>query len=49
MQAVALLTRWDEFRSLPELLKGRNPQPVVIDGRRMLDKRSVARYDGIGL
>ncbi len=49
VQAVALLTRWDEFRSLPELLKGRNPQPVVIDGRRMLDKRSVARYDGIGL
>ena len=49
VQALALLTRWDEFRSLPELLKGRNPQPVVIDGRRMLDKHSVARYDGIGL
>jgi hypothetical protein len=24
-------------------------QPVVIDGRRLLEKDSVPRYDGIGL
>jgi UDPglucose 6-dehydrogenase/GDP-mannose 6-dehydrogenase len=48
-QAVVLVTRWDEFRRLPEILAQRNPQPVFIDGRRMLDKNSFARYEGIGL
>ncbi|MFH1932400.1 MAG: UDP-glucose/GDP-mannose dehydrogenase family protein [Pseudomonadota bacterium] len=49
VQVVVLLTRWEEFRELPELLADLNSQPVVIDGRRMLDKNSVARYEGIGL
>jgi len=49
VQAIVLLTRWEEFYEIPQLLSGRDPQPVVIDGRRMLDKRSVARYEGIGL
>jgi UDPglucose 6-dehydrogenase/GDP-mannose 6-dehydrogenase len=49
VQAVLLLTRWDEFERIPELLARLNPQPVVIDGRRMLDKHSVTRYEGIGL
>ena len=48
-QAIVLLTRWEEFRKLPELLVDLNSQPVVIDGRRMLDKTSIARYEGIGL
>ena len=47
--AVVLVTRWDEFLQLPELLRQRERQPVVIDGRRMLDKASVPRYEGIGL
>jgi UDPglucose 6-dehydrogenase/GDP-mannose 6-dehydrogenase len=48
-EAVVILTRWDLFQSLPELLKDRDPAPMVIDGRRMLDKASVKRYAGIGL
>jgi UDPglucose 6-dehydrogenase len=48
-EAIVLLTRWDEFRELPGLLRRREPQPVFIDGRRMLDKNSFARYEGIGL
>jgi UDPglucose 6-dehydrogenase len=48
-QAIVLLTRWKDFGKLPELLVDLNPQPVVIDGRRMLDKTSVTRYEGIGL
>lgn len=48
-QAVVLVTRWDEFRNLPALLKGLERPPVVIDGRRLLDKRAVDRYEGIGL
>ena len=49
VQAVVLLTRWKEFGAIPEFLAGLDPQPLVVDGRRMLDKRSVARYEGIGL
>ena len=49
VQAVVLVTRWEEFRHLPDLLADMHPQPVFIDGRRMLDKHTVARYEGIGL
>jgi UDPglucose 6-dehydrogenase/GDP-mannose 6-dehydrogenase len=49
VDAVVLVTRWEEFSRVPRLLAGLRPQPVFIDGRRMLDKRSVALYDGIGL
>jgi UDPglucose 6-dehydrogenase len=48
-QAVLLVTRWDEFRRVPALLAGLDRPPVLIDGRRLLDKESVARYEGIGL
>lgn len=48
-EAVVLVTRWDEFKKVPELLKGRMPQPLLVDGRRLLDKASITRYEGIGL
>ena len=47
--AVVLMTRWAEFQRLPQLLEGSEKQPLVIDGRRMLEKQRLARYDGIGL
>lgn len=47
-QAVILLTRWKEFNRIPDLLAKLNPQPLLVDGRRMLDRHSVTRYDGIG-
>ncbi len=53
VDAVVLMTRWDEFQALPGLLSNgaanSGQQPLVVDGRRMLDKHSVARYEGIGL
>ena len=49
VQAIVLVTCWEEFRSLPELLTRLDPQPLFIDGRRMLDKCNIARYEGIGL
>jgi UDPglucose 6-dehydrogenase len=49
VQAVVLVTRWDEFRKVPGLLAELEPQPVFIDGRRMLDKHTVSKYEGIGL
>jgi UDPglucose 6-dehydrogenase len=48
-EAVVLLTRWEEFAMLPQLLVGKDPAPLVVDGRRMMDKRKFARYTGIGL
>ncbi len=48
-QAVLIMTRWPEFLRLPDLLADREHQPVVIDGRRMLDRDSIVHYEGIGL
>jgi len=47
--AVLLLTRWPEFSALPEILKGQGASPLVVDGRRLLPKDSVATYEGIGI
>jgi UDPglucose 6-dehydrogenase/GDP-mannose 6-dehydrogenase len=49
VEAIVLITRWDEFKIIPELLKDRYPQPLVVDGRRLLNKRTIERYEGIGL
>ena len=49
VDVVLLLTRWNDFKALPELLQGVANPPLVIDGRRMLDKTTFVRYEGIGL
>jgi UDPglucose 6-dehydrogenase/GDP-mannose 6-dehydrogenase len=49
VDAVLLLTRWKEFEAVPALLGALKSPPLLLDGRRQLDKRSVARYAGIGL
>lgn len=48
VDAVVLVTRWDEFVDVPELLRSQNPQPLFVDGRRQLDRTTIARYEGIG-
>lgn len=48
-QALVLVTSWEEFKDIPALLIGLDPEPVLIDGRRRLDKHSISRYEGIGL
>jgi UDPglucose 6-dehydrogenase/GDP-mannose 6-dehydrogenase len=47
--AVVIVTRWSEFGQIPALLAGRSSPPLVVDGRRMLDRDAVERYAGIGL
>jgi UDPglucose 6-dehydrogenase len=49
VDAVVLVTRWDEFRKVPELLASLNPSPLFVDGRRLVDKVRIVRYEGIGL
>jgi UDPglucose 6-dehydrogenase/GDP-mannose 6-dehydrogenase len=46
--AAVIVTSWREYAALPSLLASIDPQPLVVDGRRMLDPDSVARYVGIG-
>ncbi|MEL6726436.1 MAG: UDP-glucose/GDP-mannose dehydrogenase family protein [Pseudomonadota bacterium] len=48
-KAILLMTAWPEFRDLPEKLSKGDNAPLLIDGRRMLNKNSVDRYAGIGL
>ena len=47
--AIVLVTTWDEFTSLPEIINNMDSAPLLVDGRRMIDKNSVPRYEGIGL
>jgi len=47
-EVLLILTRWELFNELPTMLTTLDPQPLVIDARRMLDKNAVERYDGIG-
>jgi UDPglucose 6-dehydrogenase len=47
--AIVIVTRWDQYRRLPELIGQLDPPPLVVDGRRMLDKTSVPSYTGVGL
>ncbi len=50
VDAIVIVTRWPEFEAIPDMLKAmQSEQPLVIDGRRILDKNSVTRYEGIGL
>lgn len=48
-EALVIVTRWAEFQRVPELLKKSGAKPLVVDGRRLLAKDSVPRYEGIGL
>jgi UDPglucose 6-dehydrogenase len=48
-EAVVVVTRWDHYRRLPKLVRRLDPPPLVVDGRRMLDRSSVPSYTGIGL
>ena len=47
--AVLIVTRWDEFTSIPGLIADHAQAPVVIDGRRMIQPDAVPSYEGIGL
>jgi len=47
--ALALVTSWKEFEVIPVLLEKLGREPVVVDGRRMLDKNKIKHYFGIGL
>jgi UDPglucose 6-dehydrogenase len=49
VDAVVVVTPWEQFRNVPADLRKRSPQPVLVDCRRVYDKNCVTRYEGIGL
>jgi UDPglucose 6-dehydrogenase len=49
VDAILIMTRWQHFDALPAMLKDLPNPPLVIDGRRMLEKTALHRYEGIGL
>ena len=49
VDAALLVTRWDEFKQLPALFAMRATAPLLIDGRRVIARDAVAKYEGIGL
>jgi UDPglucose 6-dehydrogenase len=49
VDAAVLLTRWKQFEAVPALLRAMKSPPLLVDGRRQLDKRSIPRYAGIGI
>ena len=46
---VILMTMWDEFIDLPNIINKTKPEIDLIDGRRQIGKNSVKNYYGIGL
>jgi UDPglucose 6-dehydrogenase/GDP-mannose 6-dehydrogenase len=48
-QAVLLMTRWPEFACLPEIFAKATVQPLLVDGRRVIPRTGVDRYEGIGI
>jgi UDPglucose 6-dehydrogenase len=47
-QVVMLVTRWQEFERLCEVFAKLGRNPLVIDGRRALDRQRFKSYEGIG-
>jgi len=47
-EVVVHVTRWDEFRTLPEILRRLGRRPLVVDGRRNLPPNDYERYEGVG-
>lgn len=48
-EAILVLTRWDEFKDLHQIIRKCEKQPLIIDGRRILNKHLFERYEGVGL
>ena len=47
-EVVVLVTRWSEFSSLKSVLRDLRRDPLVVDGRRVLDAGDYKNYTGIG-
>jgi UDPglucose 6-dehydrogenase/GDP-mannose 6-dehydrogenase len=49
LEMIILFSRWPEIEALQNFLNASKILPLLIDGRRMVDKNCVPRYEGIGV
>lgn len=49
VDAVILITGWNEFNKLSAVLSDLDQNPLIIDGRRMLNKDEYEKYVGVGI
>jgi len=49
VEAILVTARWEQYAKLPGMLQDESISPLVIDGRRMLDKTLLPNYAGIGI
>jgi len=47
-KVVVVVTRWNEFRELRGALDALGLEPLVVDGRRVLEPGAFRAYEGIG-
>jgi UDPglucose 6-dehydrogenase/GDP-mannose 6-dehydrogenase len=47
-EVIVIVTRWNQFREVPDLLRAGGSRALVVDGRRLLDPAACPRYEGIG-
>ncbi|MEM1181561.1 MAG: UDP-glucose/GDP-mannose dehydrogenase family protein [Acidobacteriota bacterium] len=48
-EVLVVLTSWPELSDLSHHLRDIEPKPLVLDGRRALDRNDFEKYDGVGL
>jgi len=48
-KAIFLVTSWKQFERIPKLMTTLRRHPILVDGRRQLDKQKVKNYLGVGL
>ena len=46
---IVLVTWWNQRRKLPEILKDQQVQPLVVDGRRLIEEVSIVSHEEIGV
>ena len=46
---VLVLTAWEEFKNLDIILRENKLNPLVVDGRRFLDKSRFNKFEAIGM
>ena len=49
VEAVVILTPWPEFKNLHKIISRLKVKPLIIDGRRVLNKNDFSEYFGIGI
>ena len=49
VDAIVLVTHWPEFEALPAELDKLEDPPLLVDGRRFLDKATITNFAGIGV